>query len=57
MTSRRDFNGQLTEYRYDVMNRLEQKIPDPATGEPVVQFAYNALGQRTAILILGFGEW
>src|SRR5262249_30867236 len=47
MTSKVDFNGHVTTYAYDIMNRLEQKTPDPATGEPAVQFRYNALGQRT----------
>ena len=47
LTAKTDFNGYVTTFFYDVMNRLQTKAPDARRGEPTIAFAYNALGLRT----------
>ena len=46
LASRKDFNGKVTTYGYDAMNRLRYRVPDPSLGEPTVEFTYTANGQR-----------
>jgi YD repeat-containing protein len=46
LTSRRDFNGHVTTFGYDGMNRLRYRVPDPSLTEPTIEFTYTANGQR-----------
>jgi RHS repeat-associated protein len=46
LASRRGFNGKVTTYGYDAMNRLRYRVPDPSLAEPTIEFTYTANGQR-----------
>jgi RHS repeat-associated protein len=48
VTNRIDFNGTITKYEYDKMNRLAQKIPPVGGWDPVV-FKYTPSGQRASM--------
>lgn len=50
LATRTDFNGRTTSFVYDALNRLTEKRPDPATGEPVVRFTFTASGQRATMV-------
>ncbi len=48
--SRTDFNGFTTTFRYDRLNRLVGRLPDPrllAAGSVPVTYAYDLLGRRS----------
>jgi RHS repeat-associated protein len=45
----KDFNGHVTSYNYDVLNRLLSKTPDPVLAEPTVSFTYTSTGQRATM--------
>jgi RHS repeat-associated protein len=47
LTNKTDFNGYVTTYQYDLMNRLQAKVPDSRRGEATIAYSYNVLGLRT----------
>jgi YD repeat-containing protein len=49
LTSRTDFNGHVTTYVYDTMNRLLSRTPDPVLGGVPVTFTYTPTGKRASM--------
>ena len=49
LATKTDFNDRTTSFVYDALNRLTEKHPDPASGEPAVRFTYTASGQRATM--------
>jgi YD repeat-containing protein len=49
LQSKTDFNGKMTTFAYDNMQRLMAKTPDASLNEPAVSFTYNDLGQRASM--------
>jgi RHS repeat-associated protein len=48
-TGHTDFNGHVTTYSYDSMNRPITKTPDVSFGAPAVTFTYTQTGQRASM--------
>jgi YD repeat-containing protein len=46
LVSRTDFNGKVTTYQYDALNRLIQITPDPSLNEPPITLTYTVTGRR-----------
>ena len=49
MTSRTDFNGKVTTFLYDSLNRQLRRTPDGSFGAPPVQFTYTRTGRRASM--------
>src|SRR5262249_34482524 len=46
LTTRTDFNGNITTYEYDAVDRLVRIVPDARFDAPPITFSYNAAGLR-----------
>jgi RHS repeat-associated protein len=49
LQTKQDFNDLTTTYKYDTLNRLTKKIPDPTLNETTVSFTYTPTGKRLSM--------